>query len=82
VKLFDLSTLLKLTSIQLIDTADPIEAALGEVIESDEVVVSRDSMHGTDANFMQPMVEVFSDANGLLEILDADVGHGGDHEQW
>jgi len=69
--------LLQLTGIQLIDAADPIEAAFGEVIEGDEVVVSRDSMHGTDANFMQPMVEVFSDTNGLLEILDANVGHGG-----
>lgn len=34
-------------------------------------------MDGADANFMESSKEVFGDGRGLLEVLDANVGHCG-----
>lgn len=64
-----------LTCVELIDAANPLQASIREVVKSDEVEISRDSVNRAYANLVKTAEEVLSDVDGLLEVLDANIGH-------
>lgn len=54
------------TCIELIDTPYPFQVTLWQVVESDEVVVSWDSVNGAHAHLMEAPEKILSDIDGLL----------------
>lgn len=65
----------KLTSIELVDAANPLEAAVREIVEGNEVVVPRNTVDGEHANLAETLEEVLGDINGLFQSLDSFVCH-------
>ena len=65
-----------LTSVELIDAADPGQVTRREIVECDEVVVARDAMNGTDTELVQAGEEILGHVDGLLEALHAELCHG------
>lgn len=59
---------MKLTSVKLVNTTDPLEVALRKIVEGDEVVVAGNTVNRSDADFVETFEEVFSHVDGLLEV--------------
>jgi hypothetical protein len=59
--------MMKLTSIELINTADPLEVALRKIVEGDEVVIAWNTVNRSNADLVESLEEVLSHVNGLLE---------------
>jgi hypothetical protein len=73
-KLFRWSgVMMKLTSIELVNTADPLEVALRKIVEGDEVVITGNTVNRSNADLVESLEEVLSHVNGLLK---AAVAHG------
>jgi len=47
-----------ISSIKLVDIADPVEPSFREIVEGDKVVVSRNAMNTADAHLVQPTEEI------------------------
>lgn len=58
---------MKLTSVQLVNTADPLKVALRKIVEGDEVVVAGNTVNGSDANLVESLEKVFGHVDRLLE---------------
>jgi hypothetical protein len=54
-------------SIELINTADPLEVALRKIVESDEVVIAWNAVNRSNADLVESLEEVLSHVNRLLE---------------
>lgn len=59
--------MMKLTSVKLVNTADPLEVALRKIVEGDEVVVAGNTVNRSNTDFVETLEEVFSHVNWLLE---------------
>jgi 2-oxo-4-hydroxy-4-carboxy--5-ureidoimidazoline (OHCU) decarboxylase len=60
--------MMKLTSVKLVNTADPLEVALRKIVEGDEVVVTGNTVNRSNTDFVETLEEVFSHVNWLLEV--------------
>lgn len=60
--------MMKLTSVKLVNTADPLEVALRKIVEGDEVVVAGNTVNRSNTDFVETLEEVFSHVNWLLEV--------------
>jgi ATP:corrinoid adenosyltransferase len=60
--------MMKLTSVKLVNTADPLEVALRKIVEGDEVVVTGNAVNRSNTDFVETLEEVFSHVNWLLEV--------------
>ena len=72
-------TISGVASVELVAVADPFQASLLQVVEGDEVVVTRKTMDRANAALLQASKQVLGDSDGLLERIGADIlrSHGG-----
>ena len=72
-------TISGVTSVELVAVADPFQASLLQVVEGDEVVVTRKTVDRANAALLQASKQVLGDSDGLLERIGADIlrSHGG-----
>lgn len=59
--------MMKLTSVELVNAANPLEVTLRKIVESDEVVVAGNTVNRSNADLVESLEEVLSHINGLLE---------------
>jgi hypothetical protein len=64
------------TSIEFIAIANPFQASPGEVIQSDQVVVSGESMDTSYTHLVESDEEVLGDIDWTLERQSSDIGRG------
>lgn len=72
-------TISGVTSVELVAVADPFQASLLQVVEGDEVVVTRKTVDRANAALLQASKQVLGDSDGLFERIGADIlrSHGG-----
>lgn len=63
--------MMKLTSVELVNAANPLEVALRKIVEGDEVVVTGNTVNRSNADLVESLEEVLSHINGLLEAAAA-----------
>jgi hypothetical protein len=63
------------SSIELVDAANPLEAAVREIVEGNEVVVAWNAVDGAHTDFVESLEEVLASIDRLLESLNSFVGH-------
>lgn len=56
------------TSIELIAVADPVEIALGQVVQGSEIVVTGNAMDRTYADLMKTPEEVLGEIHGIFQL--------------
>jgi hypothetical protein len=59
--------------VELVNTANPVEVALGKIVEGDKVVVTGNTVNGSNTDFVKSLEEVLSHVDRLLEVAVAHV---------
>lgn len=57
---------IRLTGVKLVNTTNPVEVALGKIVEGDKVVVTGNTVNGSNADFVKSLEEVLSHVDRLL----------------
>ena len=72
-------TIRSVASVELVTVANPFETSLLQIVEGDEVVVTRKTVDRANAALLQASKQVLGDSDGLLERIGADIlrSHGG-----
>lgn len=64
-----------LTGVELVDASHPVQVAVWEVVEGNQVVVSGHTVNRTHSDLMKPAKEILGHIHGLLEAVEPNVGH-------
>lgn len=57
------------TGVELIYAADPFQTGLGKIVESGQVVISRQTVDGLDADLVESGEEILGHVNGPLQVF-------------